>query len=109
MTTPIEAQIINGSDGRPAFAVIPYSVYQNLTGAVDYSDHIPHEVVSRMVDGASAARAWREQLNLTQAEIALRMGISQAAYSQLESSPNLRSGSRSKIAKALGILPAQLV
>lgn len=108
-TTPIDAQIINGSDGRPEFAVIPYELFQQLTGAKSYSDHVPHEVVSRMVDGASAARAWREHLNLTQTEMAQRMGITQAANSQLESSTRLRNGSRAKIAHALDIRPGQLV
>jgi DNA-binding XRE family transcriptional regulator len=108
-TTLIDAQIINGLDGKPAFAVIPYDMYKNLATVGGYVDHIPHEVVSRMVDGASAVKAWREYLELTQAEMAVRMGISQAAYSQLESSTKLRSSSRVRIAAAMGIQPAQLV
>lgn len=108
-TTLIDAQIINGMDGKPAFAVIPYDIYKNLAAVGGYADHVPHEVVSRMVDGASAVKAWREYLELTQSEMADRMGISQAAYSQLESSTKLRSSSRIRIAAALGIQPAQLV
>jgi DNA-binding XRE family transcriptional regulator len=108
-TIPIDAQIINGMDGKPAFAVIPYDTYKNLAAVSGYADHIPHEVVSRMVDGASVVKAWREYLELTQAEMADRMGISQAAYSQLESSTKLRYSSRVRIAAALGIQTAQLV
>jgi len=54
------------------------------------------------------ARAWREHLGLTQAEVAERLGISQSAYAQQESSARLRKSSREKIAAALGITPAQL-
>jgi transcriptional regulator with XRE-family HTH domain len=39
-------------------------------------------VVSRIVDGATPIRAWREHLNLTQEEVAKRMGISQPAFAQ---------------------------
>lgn len=63
-TTPTEVQIINGPDGKPAFVVIPYEQYK----AQGEADLIPHEVVSRIVDGATPIRAWREYLNLTQEE-----------------------------------------
>lgn len=43
---------------------------------------IPHEVVSLIVDGEPPVRAWREHLNLTQDEVAKRMGISQPAFAQ---------------------------
>ncbi|RKP50950.1 helix-turn-helix domain-containing protein [Trinickia fusca] len=71
-------------------------------------DLIPHEVVSRTVDGATPLRAWREHLDLTQAEVAERLGISQSAYAQQENSERLRKSSREKIAAALGITAAQL-
>ena len=109
MNTPIEAQIIRNVNGEPEYAVIPYHVYQELAGGKDYANNIPHEVVSRMIDGATAAQAWREHLGLTQAELARRAGISQSAYSQLETSTKLRPSSRRKIAEALGISPEQVV
>ena len=71
-------------------------------------DLIPHDVVSRTVDGATPSRAWREHLGLTQTEVAARMGISQSAYAQQEGSERLRKASREKIAAALGIAAAQL-
>ena len=70
-------------DGRPAFALIPYDMYKNLAAVSGYTDHIPHEVVSRMVDGASAVKTWREYLELTQTEMADRMGLRQAVSLQL--------------------------
>ncbi|WP_244130070.1 helix-turn-helix transcriptional regulator [Burkholderia sp. BCC0097] len=71
-------------------------------------DLIPHAVVSATVDGATPLRAWREYLGLTQAEVATRLGISQSAYAQQESSEKLRKSTREKIAAALGITDAQL-
>ena len=109
MTTALtEAQVIKGPDGRPQFAVIPYDLFRSLIGDKDYSNYIPHAVVERMVDGSSSVKAWREHLNLTQADLAQRMDISQAAYSQLESSPKLRPSSRRRIAQALGVTVEQL-
>lgn len=69
---------------------------------------IPHDVVSRMVDGASAIRAWREHLGLTQLEVAERLGVTQSAYAQQEVSMRPRKATRARIASALGIAPAQL-
>jgi predicted transcriptional regulator len=69
---------------------------------------IPHEVVSRIVDGALPVRAWREHLNLTQDEVAKRMGISQPAFAQQETVAKPRKATREKIAAAFGITASQL-
>lgn len=69
---------------------------------------IPHEVVSKTVEGATPSRAWREHLGLKQVEVAARMGISQPAYAYLERKERLRESSREKIAAALGITTDQL-
>ncbi|ANH72794.1 helix-turn-helix family protein [Ralstonia insidiosa] len=106
MNAPTNIQIINGPDGSPAFVVIPYDDY--LAERAEARDLIPHGVIERTIEGASPARAWREHLGLTQAEIAKRLGISQPAYAQQENSDRLRKSSREKIAGALGILPEQL-
>lgn len=106
MNARTNIQVINGPDGKPAYVVIPYAEY--------IAEHdaerglIPHEVVSATVDGETPARAWREHLGLTQVEVAMRMGISQSAYAQQESSEKLRKSSREKIATALGITSNQL-
>ena len=106
MNAPTNIQMINGPDGRPAFVVLPYDEFVRNYGRE--RDLIPHDVVSRTVDGASPARAWREYLGLTQAEIAGRLGIAQSSYAKQEASNNLRKVSREKIAVALGITSAQL-
>jgi transcriptional regulator with XRE-family HTH domain len=73
------------------------------------NDLIPHDVVRRaLADGASPARAWREHLGLTQAEIANRLGVSESAYAPLEASAHMHEAPREKIAGALGITAAQL-
>ncbi|HEX8586604.1 helix-turn-helix transcriptional regulator [Pseudomonas sp.] len=98
-------QIINGPDGKPAFVVIPYEDYVGEHGV---DDLIPHEVVSRMVDGLTPIRAWREYLDLTQEHVAARLGISQPAYAQQESVARPRKQTRERIAQAFGIRPDQL-
>ncbi|RAS25890.1 helix-turn-helix domain-containing protein [Paraburkholderia bryophila] len=106
MNARTNIQVINGPDGKPAYVVIPYAEYIARHDAE--RELIPHEVVSATVDGATPARAWREHLGLTQVEVARRMGVSQSAYAQQESSEKLRKSSREKIAAALGITADQL-
>lgn len=104
-----DVQIIKDMDGNPEFAVIPYRIYQNLVGKGEVKSYVPHTVVEKMVkENITITRAWREHLGLTQAETASRMGITQAAFSQLESSEKLRPSSRRKIAEALGLEPEQI-
>ncbi|MCU1748729.1 helix-turn-helix domain-containing protein [Pseudomonas sp. 6D_7.1_Bac1] len=102
---PTDIQIINGPDGEPAFVVIPYQQYVAQHGDTEL---IPHQVVSRIVDGATPIRAWREHLNLTQEEVAKRMGISQPAFAQQEAVSKPRRATREKIAMAFGIRADQL-
>jgi DNA-binding XRE family transcriptional regulator len=106
MNAPTNIQVINGPDGKPAFVVIPYADY--VAEHFAERELIPHDVVSRTVDGATPVRAWREHLGLTQADVAERLGISQSAYAQQESGERLRKSSREKIATALGIAADQL-
>jgi len=105
MNAPTDIQIINDAEGNPAFVVIPYAQY--VAQKIE-PDLIPHEVVSRIVDGATPIRAWREHLNLTQDEVAKRMGISQPAFAQQETVAKPRKATREKIAAAFGITATQL-
>lgn len=103
-------QILRDADGRPTFAVLPFAQYQSLLkGKTKAAPGIPAAVVENAVGhGISAARAWREHLELTQDGVATRMGITQGAYAQLEAKKTIRKSSREKIAKALGIDESQL-
>lgn len=115
MSELTEVQTILDSQGQPAFAVVPIAAYRTLLArarlgkAAPDRPTIPHAVVSRMVDGASAARAWREHLQLTQETVAKRMGISQAALAQIERSVRPRPATRERLAAALRIRVEQLV
>lgn len=108
MDAPQSIQIIYDAQGHPAFVVIPYATYMAKRNRD--KDLVPDEVARRLlVDGLSPVRAWREHLNLTQMEMAKRLGISQAAYAEQENSTGkLRKAMREKLAAALGITPAQL-
>ncbi|MDO9269946.1 MAG: helix-turn-helix transcriptional regulator [Methylobacter sp.] len=70
---------------------------------------IPNAVVGRRVmDEVSMLQAWREYLMLTQTDMAERMGISQAGYSQIEAAKRPRKTTLQKAADALGITLEQL-
>ena len=73
-------------------------------------DAIPHEVVGLTIKkGYTLVRAWREYLGLTQKEVAKRMGITQAALSQMEAGEKrLRKATLEKLAAAMGISVEQL-
>lgn len=109
-----EVQTILDAKGHAAFAVIPYSEYEALLSHARLQTRrkettLPHEVVGLMVDDLSPARAWREHMGLTQAEVAARMRISQAALAQIESAQSPRKATRIKLAAALGIKAEQLL
>jgi len=101
-------QTILGSDGKPAFVVLPYADFIKLPGAVAPGT-IPNAVVSRRImDEVSMLQAWREHLMLTQTEMAELMGISQAGYAQIEAAKRPRKATLQKAADALGISLEQL-
>ena len=107
MNARIDFQTILGTDGQPAFVVVPYADFRRMAGGFTPGT-IPHAVVSAEVDGASATKAWREYLRLTQAEVAARMGISQAAFAQMENAKRPRKTTLQKIADAMGLELEQL-
>ncbi len=107
MNVPINVQILKDAEGKPAFAVIPYSDYLRLPQRREPT--VPNDVVGKVVnDEMTPVRAWREHLGLTQADVAQRLGISQSAYAQQEAKESVRKSTREKIARALGIEPEQL-
>lgn len=111
MNEHINFQTIN-QNGHPAFVIIPYddfiSCYPKLSQKISY-DSIPHEVVRMIVkDNLTRVCAWRKYLKLTQKEVATNMGVSQAAFSQMEKSDKLHKKTLQKIADALGLYTEQL-
>lgn len=107
MNTHTDVQIIE-MDGKPAFAVIPYDEYLKLFPIEEAT--IPHEVVGLVLKkDMNLVKAWRTYLGLTQAEVARKANISQAALSQMERKENkLRTGTLEKLADAMGLTEEQL-
>jgi DNA-binding Xre family transcriptional regulator len=107
MREHINAQIIYNGEA-PAFAVIPYEKYLELTG--EDRVLIPHEVVGISIkEDCNLLKAWRIYKKLTQREVAEKAGISQSALSQMEKSDNPRTATLEKLAAALDIHPEQLI
>lgn len=104
------------NNGVPTFAVIPYEKYLELTNDSSLSDtddssvYVPQEVAELMlINDLSFIAAWRKHLKISQRELASRMGITQAAVSQMErldATPQRKS--LEKCAVAMGISVAQL-
>jgi DNA-binding XRE family transcriptional regulator len=108
MNARTKFQIIVGRDGKPAFVVVPYEQFRHMKGGFTHGT-VPNEVVNLSFErGMSAMAAWREHLSLTQAEVAGRIGISQAAYAQMERVKQPREATLQKVAAALGLEVEQL-
>ena len=56
----------------------------------------------------SPMAAWREHFSLTQAEVAARIGVTQAAYAQMERVKQPRKATLEKVAEAMGLEVDQL-
>jgi len=104
-----QVQVLHDAGGTPAFAVLPWDAYISLmAGQEKKPPGIPADVVDFALDHqCSAARAWREYLQLTQTQVANAMGITQGAYAQLERKSSIRPSSRERIATALGLDASQ--
>lgn len=101
-------QTILGEDGKPAFVVVPYAEFRRMAGGFTPGT-IPNAVVGMVFDGPmSATKAWREYLRLTQAEVASRMGVTQAAFAQMEVAKRPRKVTLQKVANAMGLELEQL-
>jgi DNA-binding XRE family transcriptional regulator len=92
------AQIIK-NNGKPEWAVIPYSDYVELLELADLSleldsfreklkrkeeDLIPANVVKLLLEGKNSIKVWREHRGLSMADLAKKSGISVPYLSQLE-------------------------
>jgi len=109
MNIPTKHQVIQ-KDGKPLFVLVPYDEYVQNAASSTAKTYLPHAVVEKAaVEGKSMVRAWREYKRMSQAELAVRLGITQAACSQLEKSQDrMRRSTLRKIAAALGITEDQL-
>jgi DNA-binding XRE family transcriptional regulator len=106
METHIDYQVIE-QNGKPAFAVLPYDDFIKL---IHPEPTIPHEVVEMLIKkNMNLPRAWREHLGLTQEDVAKKMGITQAALSQMEKTDaKLRHSTLQRLADSLSLSVEQL-
>jgi hypothetical protein len=97
MNARTEFQVIVGADGKPAFVVVPYEQFRRMKGGFTRGT-VPNEVVNLSFErGASPMAAWREHL-----------GITQAAYAQMERAKQPRKATLEKVAEAMGLELEQL-
>ena len=106
MAEQIKHQIIKQGED-PLFVLVPYAEYIDLIRDEELT--IPHEVVEKhIMEDKTMIKAWREYKGISQKELAKKIGISQAALSQMESRGTERKVTLGKLAKALEIELEQL-
>lgn len=116
MNLPPNATLLQGKDGKNEFVILPYDEFLLLSSlskkqskSNTNESNIPKGVVDLVFDkGYTAVRAWREYLNMSQEEIAEKLGISQPAFSKQENSDKLRKTTKIAIAKAMELDISQL-
>jgi predicted transcriptional regulator len=65
---------------------------------------IPQAVVeAHLVEGKTMLKAWRQYLQMSQVDVAEAMGMTIAAYKDLEANENIDASTLKRLAKALGI------
>lgn len=94
-------------DDSPAFMMIPHAGYLNKH-AVDNAT-IPNEVVGAVIkQDITPIKAWQGYLHLSTAELATRLGVSEAEYTELENQEKPNKAMLKKIAFVLSIKLYQL-
>jgi DNA-binding XRE family transcriptional regulator len=97
-------------NGIPAFAVIPYEDYLAIMPKDVENDSVPQAVAEKAIlDDIPLIKAWRLYLGLSQKDVAIKAGISQAALSQMERTENPnRTSTLIRLAAAMGLTVEQL-
>lgn len=123
----MNVQIIE-KNGKPEWAVIPFSAYKKIQEALEDAEDIqdiernvkaiqegkeitvPGEVTFAVLGGISPIRAWREYKKIKMNELAKKVGISAAYLSQIENGKrNPTIDSLKLIAKGLDIEVEMLI
>lgn len=108
-------QIIRDDAGNPAFAVIPWQQYIELspsdealfeTALAENDEAFPREVVDRLLAGQNPVKVYRNYRGLTQHQLAETVGINPVYLSQIERGE--RSGSAKTLAAIANALRVDL-
>lgn len=118
----MKRQIIS-QDGKPAFVVIPIDEWRQIESRLEDrgdvsavraflkepTETFPDAMVAAILDGAHPIKAFREYREMTQAQLASRVGTTAAYISQIERGDR-RAGRklRTKIGAALKVDAAML-
>lgn len=114
----VKTQVIADRDGKPAYAVIPWALWQRLRPYAEVAsdkalfdaalarqaEAFPAAPVNALLDGANPIKTLRDYRGLTQAALAKAAGIGALYVSQIET--GRRTGSLASLralAKALDV------
>lgn len=115
----MKVQVIE-KDGRPEWAVIPYTEYERLTDIAEMTEDVrdydaikealrsgkeelvPAGVVDRLLDGENPVKVWRKYRGLSASDLARSCKLTPAAVSQIE------NGKRSPSVETLKAIAAVL-
>ena len=92
----MEIRMIPDKDGNPLYALVPVEEYERLVRAAEEladaaafdaardQEKVPAVYADRLLDGENPVRVWRQYRGLTQRELAVRVGVTQAHLSEIE-------------------------
>jgi DNA-binding XRE family transcriptional regulator len=111
--------IVIEHEGKPTHVVLTYAEWERIREIVEDAedaaavaavlsdpnqDRIPADVVARILEGESPVKIWREQRDLTQAQVAEAAGLPQPTIAMIETGKRKGTVEQMKaIAAALGI------
>ena len=105
-------------EGKPAFVVVPFNEYQELMALKRHmsdeelylqaisreEEYFPEEIVQRVLQGHSPIRVYREYRNMSQEELAKKIGKTKQYISMLEKGERVGTiRTLKQIAEALNI------
>lgn len=77
------------ADGRIAISASDFEDIMDVLmfdeAVANAGEHLPAEMVKRLIDGENPVRVWRGHRGFTQAELAAKASVSQATIAEIES------------------------
>ena len=110
MNAPVSLQVIKSVEGKPEYVLIPVAVYQALREEIEDEiagleataqkgeGYVPFAVEDYVSNPVSLARI---KANVTQEQLAERMGVSQAYVSKIENQAKVTAKLLAKVDAAL--------